>query len=223
VDPGNSKVFIADAGTQKIWSMSPSGGGAAPLATFTNSTPTCLALDVNNRQIYFTLSSTVQSSNRIERMNYDGSGLITLFTASGGVQRCTALDLDLAHDNIYLSDARANALFRLPLAGGSATPILTELPATAKRLRFYAAPQSAFPLPFVTSFFLVGTNLILNVASGVAGDTYYVLTSTNLTTPLSLWSPIASNLLTANGIFTITATNAVNRNIPHQYYILRVQ
>ena len=223
VDPGNSKIFIADAGTQKIWSMSLSGGGVVALTTCTNSTPTCLALDVNNRQIYFTLSSTVQSSNRIERMNYDGSELITLFTASGGVQRCTALDLDLAHDDIYLSDAMANALFQLPLSGGTATPILTELPATAKRLRFYAGPQSESPVPFLMSSSLAGTNLILNVAKGVAGKTYCVLASTNLATPLSQWSPIASNLLTANGLFTIIATNAVSSKTPHQYYILRAQ
>ena len=223
VDPGNSKIFIADAGTKKIWSMSLSGGGALALTTFTNSTPTCLALDVNNRQIYFTLSSTAQSSNRIERMNYDGSGLITLFAASGGVQRCTALDLDLAHDDIYFSDAMANALFQLPLSGGTARPILTELPATAKRLRFYAGSQSQASLPFLTSSSVAGTNLILNVAKGVAGKTYYVLTSTNLATPLSQWSPIASNVLTANGLFTIIATNAVSSKTPHQYYILRGQ
>ena len=223
LDPGNSKIFLADAGTKKIWSMSTSGGGAVALTTFTNSTPTSMALDVTNRQIYFTLSSTVQSSNRIERMNYDGSGLITLFTASGGVQRCTALDLDLAHDNIYFSDAMTKALFQLPLSGGSAMVILTELQGTAKRLRYYAGSQSESLIPFLTGYSFVGTNLTLNVSNGVAGDTYYVLTSTNLTTPLSQWSPIASNLLAANGLFTIVATNAVSSKIPHQFYILRGQ
>ncbi|HXB60674.1 MAG TPA: hypothetical protein VNU95_13970, partial [Candidatus Acidoferrales bacterium] len=74
LDPGNSKIFIADVGTRTIWSMNLSGGGVVALDTFSNTTPTSLALDVNNRQIYFTLSSTVQSSNLIERMNYDGSG-----------------------------------------------------------------------------------------------------------------------------------------------------
>jgi hypothetical protein len=223
LDPANSKIFIADAGTQKIWSMNSSGGGTEALATFTNSTPTSLALDVNNRQIYFTLSSTAQNSNHIDRMNYDGSGLITIFTASGGVQRCTAMDLDLAHDNIYFSDARANALFQLPLSGGSATVILTELPSTAKRLRYYAGTQSEFSIPMLMSYSVANTNLTLNGGRGVAGETYYVLTSTNLAAPLSQWSPIASNLLAANGFFTIVATNAVSSKIPHQYYILRAQ
>jgi hypothetical protein len=223
LDPGNSKIFIADVGTRTIWSMNLSGGGVVALDTFSNTTPTSLALDVNNRQIYFTLSSTVQSSNLIERMNYDGSGLITIFTASGGVQRCTALDLDLAHDNIFLSDARANALFRIPLSGGSPTVLLTELTSTAKRIRFYAGPQSTSLVPFLTSFSFIGANLILNASNGVAGNTYFVLTSTNLTAPLSQWSPIASNVLTASGLFTITATNAASKNTPHQFFILRGQ
>lgn len=223
VDPGNSKIFIADAGTRTIWSMNLSGGGVVALTTSSNSTPTSLALDMNNRQIYFTLSSTVQSSNLIQRMNYDGSGLITLFTASGGVQRCTALDLDLAHDNIYLSDAGANALWRVPLSGGSPTEVLTELTATAKRVRWYAGKQSQALSFGFTGFAIAATNAIFNVTNGVAGETYYVLTSTNLMTPLSQWSPIASNLLTVNGLFTIIATNAVKNNAPYQFYILRGQ
>ena len=98
VDLLNSKIFIADAGAQKIWSMSLAGTGLAALATAANSTPTGLALDVTNQQVYFTLSSPMQSANVIQRVNYNGSGLTTLFTASGGVQRCTALDLDVPHD-----------------------------------------------------------------------------------------------------------------------------
>jgi hypothetical protein len=223
VDPRNSKIFIADAGTRTIWSMNLSGGGALALNTFSNTVPTSVALDTANRQIYFTLSSTVQSSNHIERMNYDGSGLVTIFTASGGVQRCTALDLDLAHDSIFLSDARADALFRVPLSGGSATVILTELASTAKRVRFYTGAQSPAVVPGLMGLTLVGKNLMFNVSKGVAGKTYYVLAGTNLATPLSQWSPIASNLPTANGFFTIIATNAANNKVPQQYYILRSQ
>jgi len=47
-----------------------------------------------------------------------------------------------------------------------------------------------------------------------------VLTSTNLALPLSQWMPVATNVLSASGNFTITATNAVNRSIPQRFYIL---
>lgn len=224
VDTANSKLFIADAGTRMIWSMNLSGGGALALTTVTNSTPVDLALDTANRQIYFTLSSTVQSSNLIERMNYDGSGLITLFTASGSVKRCTALDLDLPHDNIFLSDAGANTLWKIPLSGGSATPVLSGLTATAKRVRWFAGTTPSQPVvPVFTAFALVGTNLVFNATNGVAGDIYYVLASSNVLKPLSQWSPIGSNVLTANGFFTIIATNAAQSKAPQQFYILRGQ
>jgi hypothetical protein len=222
VDLLNSKIFIADASAQKIWSTSLTGGGLVALATAANSTPTGLALDVTNQQVYFTLSSPVQSANFIQRVNYNGSGLTTLFTASGGVQRCTALGLDLTHATIYLSDAGANTLWRIPLGGGGATMVLGGLTATAKKVRWFDGPATR-PPPDIDSIFLSGTNVVLNVTNGYIGGTYYLLTSTNLATPLSLWLPVASNVLAASVNFSLTATNGHVANIPKQFYILRVQ
>jgi hypothetical protein len=65
--------------------------------------------------------------------------------------------------------------------------------------------------------------VILNGTNGFAGGTYYVLTSTNLALPLSLWSPVSTNLLAAPGNFTITATNGLLSNAARQFYILQVQ
>jgi len=222
VDLLNSKIFIADAGAQKIWSIGLNGSGLTALATATNSIPTGLALDVTNQQVYFTVGSPVQSTNLIQRVNYNGSGLVTRFTASGGVQRCTALDLDLAHATIYLSDAGANTLWRVPLGGGSATTVLGGLTATAKKVRWFSGPPPP-PSPGITGIFLSGTNVLLNVTNGYIGGTYYLLTSTNLATPLSLWLPVASNVLAVSVNFSLTATNGHIANIPKQFYILRVQ
>jgi hypothetical protein len=224
VDVKNGKIFVADAGARRIWSISLAGGGLVALTAPTNSTPTDLALDVSNQQVYFTLSSSVQSSNLIQRVNYDGSGLITLFAASGGLQRCTALDLDLAHDNIYLSDAGANSLWRIPISGGSATPVLSGLTATAKKVRWFsgAGTGTGTPPPFISGINLSGTNVIFNGTNGLTGGTYYVLTSTNLTLPFSQWSLLSTNVLGTGGNFTITATNALIPNAPQQFYILQV-
>jgi hypothetical protein len=221
VDGLNSKIFIADAGTRKIWSMSLAGAGLTALATATGSTPTGLALDPTNQQVYFTLSSPVQSANFIQRVNYDGSGLITAFIAAGGVQRCTALDLDLADATIYLSDAGANALWRIPLGGGSATTVTSGLAATAKKVRWYSGPRSR-PAPGLVGMLLAGTDVVLNASNGYVGGTYYVLTSTNLTLPLSQWQPVYTNVLGASGSFTLTASNALTNNVA-QFYILQVQ
>ncbi len=79
------------------------------------------------------------------------------------------------------------------------------------------------PQPRILSIALSGTNLVLNGTNGVATGVYHVLASTNLAMPLSNWSSVATNSLTANGSFTITATNAVKRNSTSQYYVLQLQ
>lgn len=222
VDTRNAKIFIADAGASKIWSMNLAGSGLTALATTANCFPTSLALDTTNQRVYFTAGSAAQATNFIQRVNYDGLGLTTSFTASGSVQRCTALDLDLANAVIYLSDAGANTLWRMPLGGGSATAVLTGLPATAKKVRWFGGPSSR-PAPGLTGINLSGTNVVLSATNGFVGGTYYVLTSTNLTTPLNQWIPVLTNLLGASGSFTLTTTNTASLGIRQQFYILAVR
>jgi len=221
-DSLSAKIFLADAGTNKIWSMSLTGSGLAALASTTNAVPTGVAVDVTNQLVYFTVGSPVQSSNRIQRVSYSGTGLTTLFTASGGVQRCTALDLDVPHSVIYLSDAGANTLWKIPLGGGSATTVVSGLPATAKKIRWFSGPNTR-PAPQVASIQVSGTNVTLIATNGYIGGTYYILTSTNLTTPLAQWLPVLTNVLPATGNFSLTTSNSFSRNTPRQFYILRVQ
>jgi len=222
VDLSHSRIFVADAGAQKIWSMNLAGGALTTVAATTNCFPTGVALDTTNQQVYFTASSATQTSNFIQRVNYNASGLITRFAASGsGVQRCTALDLNLADSIIYLSDAGANTLWRIPLGGGSATAVLSGLPATAKKVRWFGGPASR-PAPGFTQIQVSGTNAVFNVTNGFIGGTYYLLTSTNVTTPLSQWVPILTNVLGASGNFTLTASNSFSLSTRQRFYILAV-
>jgi hypothetical protein len=46
--------------------------------------------------------------------------------------------------------------------------------------------------------------------------------TTNPAQGLSRWTPIATNAVGNNGDFSITVTNAVNRNAPGRYYILQM-
>ncbi len=79
------------------------------------------------------------------------------------------------------------------------------------------------PQPVITALGLSGTNLVLNGTNGLASGTYYVLTSTNLTRPLNLWLPVATNMLSTSGNFTIPATNAVNRSDASRFFFLQLQ
>ena len=77
--------------------------------------------------------------------------------------------------------------------------------------------------PNVASASLVGTNLVITGVNGMSGSTNYLLTSTNLTQPLGLWTRISTNILGAGGTFTTTVTNAASPAVPARFYILQLQ
>jgi alpha-tubulin suppressor-like RCC1 family protein len=77
--------------------------------------------------------------------------------------------------------------------------------------------------PGITGLSLAGTNVVLTATNGCWSGTYCILTSTNMTLPLSQWTPVATNTLDGSGNFTMTATNAVNPNAPQQFYTLQLQ
>jgi hypothetical protein len=89
-------------------------------------------------------------------------------------------------------------------------------------LQVFVTPAPA-PPPSITSISLAGTNLVLNGANGSSGRTYRVLMNNNAGQALSQWTPVATNVLTADGDFTISATNAVDPSAAQRFYILQLQ
>jgi hypothetical protein len=74
--------------------------------------------------------------------------------------------------------------------------------------------------PVITSVSYNGTSLILSGANGIAGNTYYVLASTNVVAALSNWQRVSTNVFGANGVFS--ATNTVSSAIPRCFYLLQL-
>ncbi len=68
---------------------------------------------------------------------------------------------------------------------------------------------------------LSGTNLVLNCTNGLVWGTYYVLASTNLLTPTTNWSVIATNSF--DGIGCSRFTNGLSPNSPQRFFRLRLQ
>ena len=68
---------------------------------------------------------------------------------------------------------------------------------------------------------LINSNLVLNGVNGVLGETYCLFASTNLATPLNLWTPVATNTLSTSGSFRLTVTNAWSATVLQRFYILR--
>jgi PKD repeat protein len=83
-------------------------------------------------------------------------------------------------------------------------------------------PVQPAALPNFAGIGLLGTNLIFNGGNELSGLTCYVLRSTNLALPFNQWTPVATNVINSSGNFTITATNAVNPNLPQCFYILQM-
>jgi autotransporter-associated beta strand protein len=73
-------------------------------------------------------------------------------------------------------------------------------------------------VPLIKNPSFSGGNLTISV-SNVQPGTYYLLTSTNLLTPLNQWAPISTNVISASPS-TITGTNVVTPGDKQQYYIL---
>ena len=64
-------------------------------------------------------------------------------------------------------------------------------------------------------------NLMVSATAGIPYDPCYLLTSTNLATPLSGWSYVTTNYFDVNG--TTSFTNTISANEPARYFLLQVQ
>ena len=77
--------------------------------------------------------------------------------------------------------------------------------------------------PTIVSTRLSGTSLALNGSNGLSGGTYSVLMSTNLTLPSSQWTPVATNVLSTSGNFTLTVPSTFTPSAAQRFYILQLQ
>jgi autotransporter-associated beta strand protein len=62
--------------------------------------------------------------------------------------------------------------------------------------------------------------LILNAIGGPANSAVYVLTSTNLSSPLSQWARLATNQFDGSG--NLSFTNSIDPNTPQAFYLLQL-
>lgn len=75
--------------------------------------------------------------------------------------------------------------------------------------------------PSILAASVFGSNFIFGGTNGAANSRYEVLSSTNLATPLSQWTPIWTNYFDSQGNFAFT--NAVNRDAAQNFYILEIR
>ncbi len=78
---------------------------------------------------------------------------------------------------------------------------------------------SLLPPPVFGAVRTDGPNVVVSGTGGTPGGSYFVLTSTNLATPRSLWAPVATNLFDGSGNFNFTNFNS---GAPQSFYLLQL-
>jgi autotransporter-associated beta strand protein len=79
--------------------------------------------------------------------------------------------------------------------------------------------STAVAQPYLTSVTISGGNLIISGTNGTPGQTFEVLSSTNVNAPLSNWTSLATNTFTSG---TFSVTNSINSGESRRFYIIRV-
>jgi hypothetical protein len=162
--------------------------------------------------------------NGTTTLKLDGSGVNDEVQAGAGITYGGTLNLvnisgaPLANGNLF-------QIFSAASYSGSFANIVPATPGaglawdTSQLNTGFISVVTAPSQPVINSTKVSGGDLIFSGTNGVANGTYYVLTSTNLTTPLTNWMTLATNTFSATGTFNVT--NANNPNIPKQFYLLK--
>jgi hypothetical protein len=74
--------------------------------------------------------------------------------------------------------------------------------------------------PTLSSATLAGTNLVLSGSGGATNGSYTVMTTTNITTPLTNWTAAGTGVFDGTGNFNFT--NAVAPGTPMRFFVIRV-
>jgi fibronectin-binding autotransporter adhesin len=80
-----------------------------------------------------------------------------------------------------------------------------------------AAPS---PTPVVNGFSLSGTNFVMSGTNGYANGGFYLLTTTNVSLPLTSWSSVLTNTFDGSGNFSVTNQQTTNSQ---RFYMLQLR
>jgi fibronectin-binding autotransporter adhesin len=205
--------LVVDAGA----TVSPAGTNVT-LGITAGSDATGMIVASNN--VTFASGSTV-----VIKLN--GSGVNDQVAASGSINYGGTLNLvnisgsPLAIGNSFQVFQSGTASYNGSFAGG----IVPTTPGTglawdlSKLSSGIIGVKAGATGPVIGSPTVSGGNLIFSGAGGTNNGTYYVLTTTNLLTPLADWTPVATNMFDATGAFSVT--NALIPNLPQHFYIIK--
>ncbi|EEF62888.1 Ig-like domain-containing protein [Pedosphaera parvula] len=108
VDAVAGKIFFADGnGTNCIRAANLNGTGPVTNLVNVGINISGLALDPGNQKIYFTTSSSIATNARVMRVNYDGTGLTTLYSGPGSLSNPSGIAVDAGIGKMFVTDANS--------------------------------------------------------------------------------------------------------------------
>jgi hypothetical protein len=176
-------------------------------------------------------TGTLSASNNITLngntlMKLDGSGVSDAVASSTAIAYGGTLTL-VNISGAPLAVGNSFQLFSAPSMTGSFSSISPATPGaglawdtsqlnTLGTLNVIAGASQ----PVVSSVRILSGNLIFSGSGGTASANYAVLTTTNVTTPLTSWTSLETNSFDATGAFSVT--NAISSGTPQRYYRLKL-
>ena len=151
----------------------------------------------------------------------DGSGTNDMVQAAANMTYSGTLNLV----NISSSPLAAGNSFHIFSAAGYSGSFTGITPATPGSGLVWDLAQlssgivSVASQPVIGNTRVSGGNLIFSGTGGTTNGTFYVLTSTNVATPLANWTPLSTNAFDSSGNFSVT--NTINPGNPRQFYLLK--
>ncbi|MDB6112370.1 MAG: Low-density lipoprotein receptor, partial [Pedosphaera sp.] len=119
IDVSAGKLFVADA--TGVLAGNLNGTGTLTNLYSAGFNVSAVAADTVNQKVYFTYS-TPFSTARVLRVNYNGSGALTLFTSSATLSNPNGLALDVSNGRMYIADGNGGNCVRVANLDGTGTP-----------------------------------------------------------------------------------------------------
>ncbi len=151
-------------------------------------TPQTFSGDTNHPALFVPQGSLNLSGNGITVSNAAatplGAGTYTLIQVAAGTLNATGTNITVTGAGLAPGTAAS-----LSVSGGSMNLVVV---------------TTFVPAPAINSVVLSGTSLIFSGTNGAHGGNFEVLTSTDITLPLTNWTSIATNSFSATGTFSVT-------------------
>jgi|GEM_PF-2394857 len=200
IDYASGHIFMVDSTGKQILRFNLDGTGRTLIFTITHTgLPRGLALDRDNQKIYFTTGSATSADDRLTRINYDGTGEVTL--ASGAVSNSDlvmqplGLAIDTERGFLYVGDNFANqttnlGIVRFNLDGSGRTQIVSEQNATfggaLAIMTYMTVDESTGQLYFCTGSATTSNDRVMRVNPDGSGLTIIYSDAANFNQPLGI-------------------------------------